>query len=139
MATVNTVYTGELRTEATHEKSGVMILTDAPTDNHGKGESFSPTDLLAASLGSCMLTVVGIEARKQGFSIDGTRVSILKRMASDPRRVSAIHVKLYFPDTKYTGEQIQLIKHTALNCPVALSLHPDLEQHVEFYFHNEPK
>jgi putative redox protein len=136
MATATTLYTGNLRTEATHVKSGSVISTDAPVDNHGKGESFSPTDLLAASLGSCMLTVVGIAAVNHGFSIDGTRVSITKIMADNPRRVSGIEVILDFPEVEYTESHKRIIEYTALNCPVALSLHPGLEQKVIFNYFN---
>ena len=90
MATVETIYLGELRTEATHVQSGSKILTDAPTDNHGKGEAFSPTDLVAAALGSCMMTLMGIAARTQGVDIVGTRLSITKVMSADPRRIGEI-------------------------------------------------
>ncbi len=134
MPTVKTIYTKELRTEAEHVKSGTVIYTDAPVDNHGKGEAFSPTDLLAASLGSCMLTLVGIAARNHGFSIDGTRLSINKIMAENPRRVAAIEVKMDFPGTNYPENQRRIIEHAALTCPVALSLHPDIRQDVVFNY-----
>lgn len=134
MTTVKTIYQGELRTEAVHVASGVKITTDAPVDNQGKGESFSPTDLLAASLGSCMLTIMGIAARTHGFNIDGTQVEILKKMASDPRRVSGIEVKFDFPEINYDSRVRKIIEKAALTCPVALSLHPDIEQKVIFNF-----
>ena len=134
MVTASTIYTGNLRTQATHVASGIQIITDAPIDNKGKGEAFSPTDLMSASLGSCMLTLVGIAADSHGFSIDGTKVSITKIMANNPRRVSEIQVLLDFPDIVYTESQIRIIEHAALNCPVAKSLHPDIHQNVTFNF-----
>ncbi|MCD4730516.1 MAG: OsmC family protein, partial [Bacteroidales bacterium] len=94
---VKTTYISELRTEATHVQSGNKLISDTPLDNKGKGEAFSPTDLLATSLGSCMLTVMGIAAREHGFNIDGTRVKIWKIMESDPRRVGEIKIELTFP------------------------------------------
>lgn len=134
MATIETVYTGQLRTRARHLHSGVEIVTDAPLDNKGKGESFSPTDLLAASLGSCMLTTIGIAADNHGFNIDETEVIITKIMASNPRRVSEIQVLLNFPDIRYTDSQVRIIQHAALTCPVALSLNSELHQNVSFNF-----
>ena len=134
MKTIETIYTGKLRTEATHVQSGVKIITDAPVDNNGKGESFSPTDLLAASLGSCMLTIIGIEADKQGFNIDGTQISIIKLMFSSPRRVGELKVILDFSQHNFSESQKEIIKQKALNCPVAISLHPDILQDVTFNF-----
>lgn len=134
MTTMNTVYTGELRTQATHEVSGVTIITDAPIDNQGKGASFSPTDLMAASLGSCMLTIMGIEARDRGFNIDGTRITVVKKMAANPRRVHTIRITLNFPDIQYTQEQKEMLRHIGHTCPVALSLHPDVRQELDFHF-----
>src|SRR5579863_5770121 len=97
MATVETTYIGDLRTENIHVQSGTKIITDAPTDNQGRGEAFSPTDLLSASLASCMLTIMGIKARANGIDIDGTTCSITKIMAADPRRVAEIVIKFKFP------------------------------------------
>ncbi len=134
MATVTTLYSGSLRTEATHEQSGTVIITDAPLDNHGRGEAFSPTDLLAASLGSCMITLIGISAKNHGFNIDGTKASITKFMAANPRRVSAIEVILDFPQVIYEAKIKNIIEKAALTCPVAVSLHPDIEQRVIFNF-----
>jgi uncharacterized OsmC-like protein len=99
MATIHTSYLGDLRTEAEHLQSGNKLITDAPLDNNGKGEAFSPTDLLAASLGSCMLTIMGIAARTHNMSIEGTIASITKIMAAEPRRVSEIHIEVKFPLT----------------------------------------
>jgi putative redox protein len=130
MVTIKTVYSGDLRTTAEHVASGNMLITDAPTDNHGKGEAFSPTDLLATSLGSCMLTIMGISAREYGFDIDGTRVEITKIMAANPRRVGEIVLDFAFPRNNYTPKQIKLIETAARTCPVAQSIHPDLSVKV---------
>ena len=130
--TIETIYTGELRTQATHLVSQNTIITDAPLDNNGKGEAFSPTDLLAASLGSCMLTIMGIAAKAHEFSIDGTKISITKIMAGNPRRVGEIIVDFTFPDNNYNDKEKMLIEKAAASCPVALSLHPDLKQTVHF-------
>lgn len=132
MATSSIIYTGELRTVATHLQSSVEIITDAPTDNQGKGEAFSPTDLLATSLGSCMLTIMGINARTNGMDIDGTKVEITKRMAANPRRVSEIGVVVTLPNKSYSEKERKMLEIAALNCPVAKSLHPDIKQDVQF-------
>lgn len=136
MATAETVYLGELRTKAKHLQSGIEIITDAPIDNQGKGEAFSPTDLLAASLGSCMLTIMGIAARTHQFNIDGTRVEVTKVMASNPRRVSEVHVQFTMPDQNYSEEQKKIIYIAATTCPVALSIHPDIKQKVDFVYND---
>jgi len=132
MHTIATEYPGDLRTRAVHVKSGNELITDAPVDNEGRGEAFSPTDLLATSLASCMLTVIGIAARKHGFSIDGTIVKTTKIMASDPRRVGELVVEFEFPSRSYSEKEILLIKRTAETCPVARSLHPDLKLTVSY-------
>lgn len=134
MATIQTTYIGDLRTEATHVKTGITLITDAPTDNHGKGEAFSPTDLLSASLGSCMLTIMGIAAREHGTQIDGTTCSVTKIMASDPRRVGEIQITFNFPASDYSDQQKAILQRSALTCPVAKSLHPELKQTVVFNF-----
>ena len=121
-------YISDLRTEAMHVKSGQIFITDAPTDNQGKGEAFSPTDLLATSLGACAITVVGIAARTHGFIVDGTVLKITKIMASDPRRVSEVIVEFDFPTVKYSDKEKSIIRHTINTCPVSQSLHPDLKQ-----------
>ena len=132
--TINTLYIGELRTEATHVKSGSVLITDAPLDNKGKGEAFSPTDLLATSLGSCMITIMGIAAREHGFNIDGTRAKIWKIMASDPRRVGEVKIELTFPKHDYTEKEKKIIERSAFTCPVYLSLHPDLIKTIKFNY-----
>lgn len=132
MATVETVYLGDLRTQATHVRSGQQIITDAPIDNQGKGEAFSPTDLLATALGSCILTVMGIAAREQKVSIDGTTCSITKIMATEPRRVGAIEITFNFPTGDYSDKVKIILERAAKTCPVAKSLHPDLEEKLVF-------
>ena len=134
MATAETVYLGELRTRAKHLQSGVEIITDAPLDNHGKGEAFSPTDMFASSLGSCMLTIMGIAARTHKFNIDGTKIEITKVMATNPRRVSEVHVHFTMPPVTYTEEQKKILYIAATTCPVALSIHPDIKQKVDFVY-----
>ena len=129
MATSLVKYIGGLRTEATHIQSNTKIITDAPLDNHGKGEAFSPTDLMATSLANCMLTIMGIKANAEGMTgIDGTIAEVTKVMASDPRRVSEIHIHLKFPKNKYTDKEKKIYENVAHTCPVAKSLHPDLKQ-----------
>ena len=134
MATIQTTYLGDLRTEATHVQSGNKIITDAPIDNNGKGEAFSPSDLLATALGSCMITIMGIAAREQDVNIDGTTCSITKIMAPDPRRVVEAKITFQFPAGDYTDKVKIILERAALTCPVAKSLHPDLLQNVVFNF-----
>lgn len=134
MATSRVIYTGDLRTTAIHLKSGQQIITDAPTDNQGKGEAFSPTDLLATSLGICAITVVGIAAQTHGFSIDGTEIAITKIMADSPRRVGEVVVEFHFPAIQYSDKQKEIIRRTIKTCPVSLSLHPDLKQTTLLHF-----
>jgi len=134
MPTIQTVYQGELRTNITHVASGQNIITDAPLDNQGKGEAISPTDILSASLGSCMLTIMGIAAQTHGFNIKGLEVSITKHMAANPRRVSKIEIIFSNFPQQYSALERSIIEKAAKTCPVALSLHPDLIQDVEFIF-----
>ncbi|MNK06359.1 OsmC-like protein [compost metagenome] len=134
MATSKITYTGDLRTTSVHVKSGIEIITDAPTDNQGKGEAFSPTDLLATSLGNCMLTIVGIAAKNHGFDIDGTTAEITKVMAENPRRVGEVHVALQFPANNYSDKEKAIIERSAKTCPVSLSLHPDIKQEITFSY-----
>ena len=125
-------YLGGLRTECTHIRSGQIIITDAPIDNNGKGEAFSPTDLTATSLGTCMVTIMGIAADTHNINIDGTVLEITKIMASDPRRISAVEVKLIMPDKLYSSKEQKILETAARTCPVALSLHSDLQQILDF-------
>jgi putative redox protein len=133
MATTETTYLGELRTEATHVQSGTKIITDAPTDNHGKGEAFSPTDLLATSLASCMLTTMAIKAKAANIDIDidNAQCSTTKIMAANPRRVSEIVISFKFPK-QYNEEEQQFLENAALTCPVYYSLAEDLKKTVDF-------
>jgi putative redox protein len=133
MITSSVEYTGGLRTEAIHIQSGTKIITDAPKDNHGKGEAFSPTDLVATALASCMLSIMGILANREGMtSIEGTRGEVVKVMASDPRRISEVHVRLVFPKNDYSEKEQKMYENAARTCPVAKSLHADIRQHIEF-------
>ena len=131
MATIETTYLGDLRTEATHLQSGTKIITDAPTDNQGKGEAFSPTDLLAESLASCMLTTMAIAARTHGINMDGTDCEVTKVMAPNPRRVAEVVINLKFPQ-EYDDKQKKILEVLHYGCPVAVSLHPDLKKTVDF-------
>ncbi|MEO5912083.1 MAG: OsmC family protein [Pelobium sp.] len=133
MATSKVVYNGSLRTTSTHLQSGIEIITDAPVDNQGKGEAFSPTDLLATSLANCMLTIMGIAARTQEIDMDGTTAEVTKVMATEPRRVSEIHVNFSFPKKdSYSDKQKKILENAALTCPVHHSLHPDIKKPVNF-------
>jgi len=127
-------YLGNLRTQSIHLNSENELITDAPKDNQGRGEAFSPTDLLATALGTCMLTIMGIKARDAGINIEGTRIEISKIMASNPRRVHTIEIFFHMPEMAYSEKERQLLKHAALNCPVAKSIHQDIEQKVVFEF-----
>ncbi len=130
-STVN--YKGDLRTEATHLQSNSVILTDAPKDNHGKGEAFSPTDLVATALASCMISVMGILSKKEGITpIDGTTAEVTKVMLAEPRRIGEIHVNITFPKLNYTDKEKKMYEHAAHTCPVAKSLHHDLKQIITF-------
>jgi uncharacterized OsmC-like protein len=133
MNTASTIYLGELRTRATHIRSGNEIITDAPIDNHGKGEAFSPTDLVSAALLSCMMTVIGIMAKTHQIDVSGMNGEALKVMGTDPRRITEIHIELRFP-RDYKEHDRVLIERTARTCPVAKSLHPDLLQNIQFIY-----
>lgn len=131
--TSKVVYNGNLRTIATHIRSGSEIETDAPTDNNGKGERFSPTDLVATALASCIVTTIAILGKNHNINIDGTACDIEKIMIPDPRRIGEVKIKLHFPkDKTYTDKEKKIIERIALTCPVAESLHPDLKQTIEF-------
>ncbi|PKQ62859.1 osmotically inducible protein OsmC [Labilibaculum filiforme] len=131
MTTIKSKYLGDLRTECIHLQSGAKIFTDAPTDNQGKGEAFSPTDLLATSLGSCIMTIMGIVARDNNIDITGTELDITKIMASDPRRVAEVIVEFNFPDKNYTAEEKQIIESVAGTSPVPLSVHSQMTQSIK--------
>ncbi|HMS52336.1 MAG: OsmC family protein [Sphingobacteriales bacterium] len=130
-------YTDNLRTQATHLQSGAVIITDAPVDNQGKGEAFSPTDLVATALGSCMLTIMGIAANKHELNIAQTQVYITKIMQAQPRRIAAIEVSIIYPDEiaiNLTDKARTILQNAAKTCPVALSLHPDIEIRLNFVY-----
>jgi len=131
--TAEIIYQGDLRTTATHLQSGSVVETDAPTDNQGKGERFSPTDLLATALGSCMMTIMGIKARDMQISLTGMKVSVQKNMLADPRRVGSVDILFSFPEMLLVDEkQKKILENAALACPVAKSIHPDLQVNAKF-------
>ncbi|MBI3233778.1 MAG: OsmC family protein [Bacteroidetes bacterium] len=134
MITSKVTYKGELRTEATHLQSGNTIITDAPKDNHGKGEAFSPTDLVSTALGSCMFSIMGIACNTHDIKgFEGTTVEITKIMAQDPRRIVKIIAHVQFV-SHFTDKEKRILEHAALTCPVAKSLHPDIEQAIDFVY-----
>jgi uncharacterized OsmC-like protein len=125
-------YLGELRTTCEHLQSGTTILTDAPTDNHGKGEAFSPTDLVATSLGSCMISIMAIKSKDLDVDLVDSSVEITKIMQAEPRKIAKIIVSLQLPDT--TEKNKVILERAAMTCPVFLSLHPDIEKDVTFHW-----
>lgn len=127
------IYKGDLRTEMTHLQSGAVVITDAPTDNHGKGQSFSPTDLVATALGSCMLSIMGIASNTHEINLVGTEIEITKIMVANPRRIGEVVVKITLKGQKsYTEKQKQILEHSALTCPVYLSLSENVKKSVQF-------
>jgi uncharacterized OsmC-like protein len=134
MYTSKVIYQGELRTNASHLKSGNEIFTDAPTDNHGKGEAFSPTDLVATALASCMLTIMGIEADKLGISLVGSNINVTKKMGIGPRRITGIDLEFTIMGDTLNDETKQHLEQAALNCPVAKSIHPEIRLQVSFVY-----
>ncbi len=134
METARTVYKGELRTEITHLRSGSVIITDAPVDNKGKGENFSPTDMVASALGSCIFTIMGIAAKEHGFSIDESSCSITKIMTESPRKIGEIRIEFDFTAREYTEKQKKILEYCVKTCPVALSLNESVFQNVRLSF-----
>jgi putative redox protein len=134
MVSMTGVYQGKLRTEFTHLRSGNRIITDAPPDNNGRGEAFSPTDLTCASLNSCMMTLMGMLAEREGIQLEGLKSEIVKVMASNPRKIAEIHVTFYHENLNATDIQKEKLKRAALTCPVALSLPDHVKQFVNFNF-----
>ena len=132
--TSTVVYEGDLRTTCTHLRSNNSFETDAPLDNNGKGERFSPTDLMATSLATCMVTVMGIKARTMGFDLNGVKVEVEKIMKAEPRRVGGINLFFHFPDNlkAIDDKSKQILKHTGNTCPVQYSIHPDIEVNVDW-------
>ena len=134
MPTSTVVYKGELSTDAEHLSSGTVIRTDAPKDNQGLGRTYSPTDLLSTALGSCMLTIMGIRAKTAEVDISGTKATITKIMAEQPRRVSEIIVEIAIKDNGLSKKDMITLEKAALNCPVAKSLSNELKQTIRFSY-----
>jgi putative redox protein len=134
MNTLTSVYKGFLRTENTHTRSGQVVITDAPIDNKGKGEAFSPTDLVCTALSGCMLTTMAIVADRENIDMTGMKTEVVKIMASNPRKIAEIQISLSHPGLKATQPQLDMLKHAAHTCPVALSLHESVKQMVTFNF-----
>ena len=132
--TSTVIYNGELRTTCTHLRSGNSFETDAPVDNNGKGERFSPTDLMATSLATCMITVMGIKARTMGLDMDNVKIEVLKIMKADPRRVGGIELTFHFPGNLVNVDEKTktILKNTGITCPVQLSIHPDIEVKLDW-------
>lgn len=129
--TTTTKYLGKLRTESTHVKSGQTVISDAPIDNKGKGETFSPTDLMSNSLAQCALTIMGIKADENNWDIEGSRAELVKIMDSNPRRVSEIQIK-FLMKGNFDQKTKTILERAGLTCPVSKSLHPDLIQNITF-------
>lgn len=130
--TATVVYKGDLRCECTHLQSGTVIETDAPTDNRGKGERFSPTDTLCVALATCMITTIGIRAADMKIDISNTKIDVTKHMLSEPRRISKIEITLHFPPLNLGDNERMILQKIGDNCPVIKSLHPDLEIVAEY-------
>jgi putative redox protein len=134
MASMTGEYLGSLRTQNTHLLSKNKIITDAPPDNNGKGEAFSPTDLVCAALSSCMMTIMGIRAAKEGIDLTGLKSEITKIMVANPRKISEIQIAFSHPNLKASDAQKEILKDAALNCPVALTLGDGVKQTITFSF-----
>jgi uncharacterized OsmC-like protein len=134
METVKTKYNGDLRTEALHVRSGSVIVTDAPLDNKGKGENFSPTDMVATALGSCIFTIMGIASREHDFSIVGSSCKITKVMTENPRKIGEIKIDFDMTANHYTEKQKKILENCVKSCPVARSLHESVFQNVTLIF-----
>lgn len=131
--TSKVTYTGELRTNCVHLRSGNEFITDAPVDNNGLGQAFSPTDTVATGLASCMLTMMGIKARDMGADLKNSVAEVTKHMAADPRRISQIDIEIHLP-AAITEKQKKILEHTARTCPVIFSLHPDIKKELVFHW-----
>jgi len=134
METAKTKYLGDLRTEIVHVRSGSVITTDAPVDNKGKGENFSPTDMVASALGSCIFTIMGIAAKEHGFSVDGSSCKITKIMTESPRKIGEIKIEFDFTGTNYSDKQKKILEFCVKTCPVALTLNESVFQNVTLLF-----
>ncbi|HLW62005.1 MAG TPA: OsmC family protein [Flavobacterium sp.] len=131
MSTSKVIYKGDLRTESTHLQSGTTILTDAPTDNHGRGEAFSPTDMVANSLATCMFSIMGIKARSMDIDLNDSSAEVTKIMQAEPRKISEIIVTFVIK-TSIDEKSKTILERAAMTCPVFLSLHPDIKKTVTF-------
>lgn len=125
-------YLGDLRTECLHLKSNDRFNTDAPVDNNGKGEAFSPTDTVATALASCMMTVMGIKARDLGVDLKGSKAVVEKIMSAQPRKIAAVHLDMTLPGNGVSDKDRKILEHTGRTCPVWLSLHPEMDKQVRF-------
>jgi putative redox protein len=134
MAQFHIHYQGQLRTQATHLASGTQILTDAPVDNHGRGEAFSPTDLACVALATCIITTIGIWAEKEHIDLKDTKLEVAKVMQAAPRLIAQIDIDIHVSNKSLNSEQKAKMEDLAHNCPVAKSLHPDLKQHIVFHY-----
>ncbi len=134
MITAQVKYLGDLRTEAVHVKSGQRIVTDAPVDNHGKGEAFSPTDLTSTSLACCMMTIMGIAARTHQIILEGARAEVVKHMANDPRRISRIEISFFMPERDYSSTEKTILEKAAKGCPVCRSISEGVEVTLQFHW-----
>ena len=133
--TSSIIYEGNLRTVCTHQRSGSVIETDAPVDNNGKGERFSPTDLVATALGTCMMTIMGMRAREMKLNLEGVKIEVEKIMKADPRRISGVNLTFHFPDSLQVDEdQKAVLEHAAHTCPVMYSIHPDIRVNTLFHW-----
>ncbi|MCS3633231.1 putative redox protein [Salinibacter ruber] len=133
MVQIDTDYVGDLRCEAEHGPSGVTLTTDAPEDNHGEGRSFSPTDLVATALGTCIATILGIQAEKHALDLDGIEISVEKEMASNPRRIASLRTDVTMP-TALDAQTRERVERAARHCPVDESVHPDIEVPITFHW-----
>ncbi len=131
---IEIIYEGNLQTRCKHLQSSAVIYTEPPVDNQGRGEQFSPTDLIASGLACCVLTIAGIYAQRLNVDIKGTRAEVSKIMETNPRRISEIKIDLFFPQNNYSEKEKEIIKTAANDCPVARSLHPDVKQTINFNF-----
>ena len=134
MTKINVSYLGSLRTKSTHMQSGNEIITDAPTDNNGKGEAFSPTDLLATAYANCMLTIIGIYCNQRDIVFKNCTAEIEKHMTDSPRRIGQLDIKIYFEENNWDEKQKKKIESAALNCPVAKSISSDIKINIKFIY-----
>ena len=133
---IDIVYQGDLHCQAAHRPSGATLITDAPVDNGGKGESFSPTDLVATALGACLTTIMGIVAKRQNIDLAGTKVHVVKEMVAQPiRRIGSLKVEIRIPNgASISAENRARLENGAMTCPVHQSLHPDVAMPIEFIY-----